>query len=131
MIFKYILLWFPMTLIAIFNALLRESVYGPFMSELRAHQVSTLTAIIFFGIYVWLISSRWRIESGQQALIIGLIWLGMTVSFEFLFGHYIMGHPWSRLLADYNLLAGRTWSLVLLWTLLLPYVAYWLRSGRE
>ena len=67
MIFKYILLWFPMTLIAIFNALLRESVYGPYMSELRAHQVSTLTAIIFFGIYVWLISGRWRIESGSTS----------------------------------------------------------------
>jgi hypothetical protein len=52
MIIKYILLWLPMVLIAIFNGLLRESVYGPFMSELRAHQVSTLTAIIFFGVYI-------------------------------------------------------------------------------
>jgi hypothetical protein len=131
MIFKYILLWFPMVLIAIFNALLRESVYGSFMSALRAHQVSSLTAIIFFGIYVWLISGRWRIESGQQALVIGLIWVVMTVAFEFLFGHYVMGHPWSRLFADYNLLAGRTWSLVLLGTLILPYIAYWLRLAGE
>jgi hypothetical protein len=29
-----------------------------------------------------------------------------TVAFELTFGHYVMGHPWSRLLADYNLLAG-------------------------
>ena len=129
MVFKYILLWFPMVLIAIINAVIRESVYGPFMSELRAHQVSTLTAVIFFGVYVWLISGRWEIESAQQALIIGLIWVLMTVSFEFLFGHYVMGHPWSRLLADYNITAGRTWILVLLWTLILPYLAYRLRSA--
>ena len=129
MIFKYFLLWFPMVLIAIFNALLRESLYGPYMSELRAHQVSSLTAMVFFALYVWLVSGRWQIESGGQALIIGLMWVLMTVSFEFLFGHYVMGHPWSRLLADYNLLAGRTWSLVLLWTLILPYLAFRLRSG--
>ena len=31
------------------HAILRESLYGLYMSELRAHQVSTLTAMVFFG----------------------------------------------------------------------------------
>jgi hypothetical protein len=31
--------------------------------------------------------------------------------FEFLVGHYVMGHPWSRLLHDYNILAGRLWGV--------------------
>ena len=75
MFLKYILLWFPMVLIAIFNGVLRQSLYGPYMSELRAHQVSTLTAVVFFGLYVWLVSGRWQIESGQQALLIGLVWV--------------------------------------------------------
>ena len=33
--------------------------------------------------------------------------------FELGFGHWVAGHPWSRLLADYDLLAGRIWVLVL------------------
>ena len=37
------------------------------------------------------------------------LWLGMTLAFEFLFGHYIAGKSWSLLLADYNLAAGRLW----------------------
>lgn len=31
-----------------------------------------------------------------------------------------MAHPWSRLLADYDLAAGRLWPLVLLALLLMP-----------
>ena len=62
------------------------------------------------------------------ALAIGGIWLALTVAFEFLFGHYVMGHPWSRLFHDYNLLEGRLWVLVLVWTFIAPYVFYRLGS---
>lgn len=124
----YILLWLPMIPIAIVNAVLREAVYGPYMSELRAHQVSTLTALLLFGVYVLLVSARWPFRSTRQSLLIGLIWLVLTVAFEFLFGHYVMGNPWERLLADYNLAAGRLWILVLVWIFFLPYFAYRIRG---
>ena len=51
----------------------------------------------------------------------------MTILFEFLFGHFIAGHPWSHLFHDYNLLAGRLWVLVLLWTAITPYLFYRMR----
>jgi apolipoprotein N-acyltransferase len=53
----------------------------------------------------------------------------MTVIFEFGFGHYVAGHSWSHLLADYNLLAGRVWFLFLIWIALLPYVIW--RLGKR
>ena len=60
-------------------------------------------------------------ELGVRTLwTLGVAWTVLTVAFEFLFGHFVMGHPWSRLLHDYNLLAGRFWLLVLLTTLLAP-----------
>ncbi len=49
-----------------------------------------------------------------------LAWLGLTVAFEFLFGHYAMGHTWSRLLQDYKLLEGRVWVLLLIWVTMAP-----------
>ena len=52
----------------------------------------------------------------------------MTLAFEFLFGHYVAGHSWSRLIADYNILEGRVWSLFLVWIAVLPYVVW--RLGR-
>jgi hypothetical protein len=103
MLLKYVLAWVPMVLIAIGNAAIREASYRRFMGELRAHQLSTLIAIILFGVYIWALTRVWPIQSSAQALTIGLIWLGLTVVFEFVFGHYVMANSWERLFHDYNL----------------------------
>lgn len=124
---RYALLWVPMVPLAIVNAAIRESVYRRFAGELAAHQHSTASGILLFGIYIWLVTGRWRIESAGRAVAIGALWLTMTVAFEFLFGRFVMGHPWSRLLHDYNLIAGRLWVLVLVWVAVAPYVMFRLR----
>jgi hypothetical protein len=121
---KYILAWIPMVGIAIANGVLRQSWYGKHLSELAAHQISTLSGIILFGVYIWLLVRFWRPTSAGQAIAIGLLWLAMTIAFEFLFGHYVAGHSWQRLLHDYNLLAGRIWLLVLVWVAVAPYLFY-------
>ncbi len=113
-----------MVLIAIVNGVLRQYTYGRWMKELTAHQLSSLTAIILFYFYTWILSEKWPLESSRQALAVGGIWLCLTVAFEFLFGHYVAHHPWSRLLNDYNLFAGRLWTLVLLAVALAPLVVY-------
>ena len=124
MILRYILAWIPMIFIGIINGMIREGTYGKYLSELRAHQVSTAVGIVLFGVYIWLVTRLWKIESLTQAIVIGIIWLGLTVAFEFSFGHYVAGQPWSKLLSDYNILAGRVWIVVLLWIALAPLLFY-------
>jgi hypothetical protein len=48
----------------------------------------------------------------------------MTITFEFGFGHFVAGHSWAKLLADYNILQGRVWSLFLVWITVLPFVVF-------
>ena len=60
----------------------------------------------------------------MRALAVGVVWLAMTMCFEFLFGHYVAGHSWSQLLQDYNICAGRVWALLLIWVTVAPYVFY-------
>jgi len=110
--------------IAIINGGLRNYVYGPQMDPLLAHQISSITAIILFAAYFWLLNRRWTMTSTPQSIQIGISWLILSILFEFVFGHYVMGHSWERLLADYNILAGRLWSFVLLWTLIGPNMIY-------
>jgi hypothetical protein len=129
MIWRYVLAWIPMVIIAILNAAIREGGYKKLVGELRAHQLSTLTALILFGAYIWGITRLWPLQSAGQAALIGLIWLALTVAFEFLFGHYVMGNPWQKLFHDYNLRAGRVWVLVLIWITVAPYVFYSLRAS--
>jgi hypothetical protein len=124
MVLKYTVAWIPMVFIAIANGVLRQYVYGRRMKELSAHQVSSLTAAVLFYFYTSILGKMWPLESSHQALAVGIIWLCLTVAFEFLFGHYVANHPWSRLIQDYNLLSGRLWALVLLAVAAAPYVVY-------
>jgi hypothetical protein len=120
--------WLPMVPIAILNGLLRESTYGKRVSELHAHQISCLTGVALFAVYIWLLVGRWPPASERQALLVGALWILLTVAFEFLFGRLVAGHTWSELLADYNILAGRLWSLVLLWLGIAPWLFSRLRA---
>ena len=65
-----------------------------------------------------------RLTSARQAWYIGLFWLALTVAFEFLFFHYVGGHSWAELLANYDIASGRLWPLILLWVTVAPYLFY-------
>ncbi|MGA7982466.1 MAG: hypothetical protein WCA32_19870, partial [Chromatiaceae bacterium] len=67
---------------------------------------------------------RRRPSSAGQAWAVGLAWLALTVAFEFGFGHYVAGHPWASLLADYDLTSGKLWALILVWIAVAPYLFY-------
>lgn len=124
MVTRYLLVWFLLALVAIANGILRQGTYGKVVSELAAHQISTLTAIFAFGAVTWIVHRFWPLQSASQAWTIGFCWLVMTVVFEFGFGHYVAGHSWEKLYADYDLLKGRVWSLVLVWVTVLPFVVF-------
>lgn len=128
MIWKYLIGWLPLVAVGILNGIIREIGYKKYVGDLTAHQISTLTGIILVGCYIWWLIGKWEIGTSSQALIIGVIWLGMTVAFEFLFGHYVVRQPWSKLFHDYNFLKGRIWVVVLIWISIAPLVFYKIRS---
>lgn len=127
-IIVYPLCWTGLVILAVVNGAVREKIYGPSMSELSAHQLSTLTGLILFGAYTYILTGIARLESAAQALLIGAIWVIMTIAFEFVFGHFAMGHSWDRLFQDYNFLKGRLWVVVLIWTYISPYAFFKIRS---
>ena len=114
--------WLGLLPIMIAHGVARQFLYDSSMSELLAHQVSTITGVILLLAYTWLLLPRLGIDSPRRAWMAGGLWLGLTVVFEFGFGHFVAGHSWSRLFQDYNLLEGRVWSLFLV----VVFVAPWL-----
>ena len=124
MVAKYLLLWLVLAIIAIANGVIRQTTYGKVVPELAAHQISTITAILATGAVVWGLSRIWPLESSSQAWTVGILWLLLTIIFEFGFGHFVAGHSWVKLLADYNLINGRVWLLFLIWVAVTPFVFY-------
>ena len=117
-----------MVFIAIANGAVRQLGYENLLGELSAHQLSCLTGIMLFLVYAWCLSLYWPLESSRQAFTIGLIWLILTIAFEFLFMQYGAKVPWGKLLQDYNILEGRLWVLVLFAVFMAPYVVFRIRS---
>jgi hypothetical protein len=115
-------MWFLFLATAILNGLLRENFLANHLSELSAHQLSTLlfSAAIFLITAIFI--KRIGLTNNKQLLAVGLFWAGLTVAFEFLFFHYVGGKSWDVLLADYNLFEGRLFFLVLVTTLLSPLI---------
>ena len=126
MLIKYFLFWLPMIILAFANATLRELVFIKHFSESAAHQLSTLSLIIFCAIYTWFILPSLNIQNTVQAFLAGLIWVILTIAFEFALGR-LTNKSWEFLLADYNLLAGRIWPIFLLVLFFLPFIVYSIR----
>ncbi len=58
--------------------------------------------------------------SYSEALAVGLLWLILTIVFEFGFGHFIDKASWESLLSDYNIFTGHLWGLFLITILITP-----------
>ena len=120
----YIAGWLVMLCVSVANGLVREITYGGWMSELAAHQVSTVVGMAALGVVIWLFMLLVPPSSGRQAVALGLFWAGLTIAFEFLFFHYLGGHSWNDLLSNYNVLAGRIWVFLILWIAAAPFLFF-------
>jgi len=115
LLIKVLGFWVLLALVAILNGIFRGAVLEPWLGKSQGHILSTFLLITMFLVAIHqFLHGVDDAYSRSDLLVIGVIWTIMTISFEFAFGHYVMKHPWERLLADYNLLKGRLWSLVLI-----------------
>lgn len=116
-------IWLLLVVLAIVNGTIRNSLITPKVGEYAGHVISTVIFMCVILLVTYLFLSSLKIEySKTDLLLVGALWLALTIIFEFVFGHYVVGHPWERLLADYNIFKGRVWILVLLTTFIAPFL---------
>ena len=124
MIIRALLVWVGLLIVAILNGGFREAVLAPRLGRSLAHGLSTVMLSLFIVALGWMTTPWVAPRSLQDAWLIGGVWVALTLTFEFLGGHFIFGRPWQTLLADYNLFAGRIWVMVLIVTLMTPVIAF-------
>jgi hypothetical protein len=125
---KSLAVWLSFGVVAMALGGLRDSLLTPRIGELRAHQIGTILVCAVIALII-VLSIRWLHPTLSQAIVIGAFWVVLTVVFEFTAFHYIAGEPWERLLANYNVIKGRLWPLVLVTELVVPYLAVRLAVG--
>ena len=122
MMIRALIVWLGILGLAFVNGALREVALVPRVGDTAARAISSVTLAVAIVTATWFTIGWIRPRSTADAWAIGVVWLCLTLGFEFLAGHYIFGAPWSELRAEYNVLRGRLWTLVPLATVLAPVI---------
>ena len=115
--------WCALVPFAVANGAVRDLLIAPRAGVAAGHVLSTVLLCLAILGWTWLMIGWIRPAGSRGAIRIGVGWLGLTVAFEFLAGHYVFGTPWAQLLADYDVAQGRAWILVPLTTAVAPWLA--------
>jgi hypothetical protein len=105
--------WILLAALMVANGALREVALVPWLGRAAADALSAATGI---AIILAVTRAFLRPLAGlptAHAGRVALTWVGLTVAFEFLFGHYVDRKSWAELLANYAVWRGRLWPAVL------------------
>lgn len=108
---KHLGAWLPIPLMAVVNGGLRDLVYAKLMSQTLAHSLSVFPLIAAILIWSRLLARWWPLAGRRAGLRVGLVWLLLTLLFEFGLGA-ARGVELSALFEQYDITRGHLWPLV-------------------
>ncbi|WP_457756112.1 hypothetical protein [Thermodesulfatator indicus] len=116
-------IWLVIVLIAIVNGIFREKVLTPLLGSDLALPISGISlAMLVFVVSFIFIPTIGSLDP-KIYILIGFLWLILTLLFEFIFGHYITGKPWKDVMQVFNLKKGDLFTVVLAATAVSPWLA--------
>ena len=120
--------WLVIMCIEVVHGTLRTLFLAPLVGDFRARQISVLTASLLI-LSVAFLFVRWiRADTTSSLLIVGLVWLLLTLLFEMCLGRFILGLSWERLLSDYDIRHGGLMPFGVVALMLAPLMAAKLRD---
>jgi hypothetical protein len=126
---RSLLAWLVILGLAIANGVLREEILLPALGEPGGLIVSGVLLCMLIVLVAYGLVRFTRGLTASQCLRIGVLWLGLTLAFEFSFGRFVQHKSWAELLDAYAFKDGNIWPVVLVVTLLAPYLALRLRAA--
>ena len=121
-------IWLGILACAFANGALRELLLVPAFG-LQVAQLASGVLLSSLIIAVAVLAAPWfgRVST-LQAMLIGMLWLCLTLAFEFGFGGFVQRKSWSTLLEAYTFKDGNLWPVVLVATVLALPLAVRLRG---
>jgi hypothetical protein len=121
--------WAAMAAAMSVNGVVRELAIKPRVGETAAGVVSAATGITLIQLIACRALRGAPEVSTRQVSALAIVWLTMTLAFEFSIGRLVDKKSWSELLENYNMLEGRLWPVVLATLVAAPFL--WSRTSRD
>ena len=115
------LVWLCFIPAALLTGAFREYVLIKYLVTAPATAISVILLSILILLITWLLLPRFVPLNNKESYITGIIWMILTILFEFTSG-IGTGVPMKELIAAYNPLSGNLWILVVLTTMLAPTI---------
>lgn len=131
MVGRALLAWLALIAVESVHGVLRNLLLVPTVGDLRSRQIGVVIgSALVLG--TALVFTRWiRPPSVRATLWIGVLWLLLTLAFEFSLGR-ALGRTWDQLLSDYDLSRGGYLSFGMVLLVFAPWIAAKLRAtGRD
>jgi len=125
---KSIAAWLVILALAIANGALREAVLVPMLGKTGGLVLSGLLLSLFVLVVAFAFVRLNPGVTALQGILIGILWLCLTLAFEFGFGRWVQHKPWAELFEAYTFKGGNIWPVVLVVSLLAPYLAARMRA---
>lgn len=126
--YKALLVWLGILILAMANGAFREGVLIPRLGSPAGLVTSGVILSLLILAAAWAVLPWFGTLRASRCWTIGLLWLALTLAFEFGFGRLARRKPWPELLQAYTFRGGNLWPLVLAVTVLAPWIAARLRG---
>jgi hypothetical protein len=127
--FRAIVVWLVIMFVESAHGTLRTVYLEPWLGSFQARRLSIFTGclLIFAITYIFI---RWIGAATSLNLVaVGLLWIGLTLIFEFAVVGQVLGYSWERMTEDYDLRRGGLMFFGLLFMFLAPWLADKLRGS--
>lgn len=125
---KILGIWLLLACGAIINGVARDKLIAPLIGERLALPLSGLTLSILIFCVTLIFVPFLDMVTSRGFWLVGILWVLMTLVFEFLLGHYVMGESWEKIVEVFYVHRGNLYLLVLMAAVLSPYLAAKLRG---
>jgi len=128
---RALVVWLVIIAVETVHGILRTLLLVPMLGDFPARQISVFTgSLLIFGVtllFIKWIAARTRLE----LLVVGTIWVLLTILFEITLGRLLLDLSWDRITEDYNITRGGLLGFGLLFMAVSPLLAASLRGRKQ
>jgi hypothetical protein len=124
--------WLVIMCVEFIHGVLRAMYLAPLVGDFQARRISVLLGSLLILTIAYLFVLWIRAETTRSLIVVGLVWLVLTLSFELSFGRFVVGLSRQRIASDYDVLHGGLLPFGLIVLTLSPLIAAKVRGfGNE
>ena len=128
LVMKAVAVWLAILVCAVLNGALREGLLLRWLGKPVAPMLSgALLSIVILAI-AWFAVAWFGRMAASRFVSVGVLWLLLTLAFEFTFGRLVQNQSWAQLFQAYTFKDGNIWPLVLVVTALAPLLSARIRG---